>query len=1647
MVNRIIINVLLLIILIVAIAIYYSQITFTRKESFANTSYIDEQNLPNAKFRDCSVYFVEDTNRCDSYSEFYNMSELELRQYIIKNPQHNHISILNEILNEKKDNDTICKLNYNGWKEIESYTDEYQTYQYPLKNATNTSNNVNFKLMNNCFLNEGATNELSFSDENTSVIKGHNVFNNDSIIFNNLTKENLLKSVCDNFTPPIGNLFINDKYFFEIKCSYNNLQDSIQIQNIQFKKATNNNIIDITDDEKNKILRPYFNKHFPVTYSQSSGIRKVPIITNIGSYTFHYDMCNTLISTDYENVANFSLKDFGINSIPSGISNNDLFNELNKTNTVRSYDEIIRVIDATVKKYTNQITSKENNITELQNSNSEILSQSTEIDTTQIVRQTNTQENINNILSLRFNTDSKIQQYNNAIIQIHNNKVKESFDIDVANDSNRNLAKELQTAIDLEYSGTSENIQSLNKSFIKEIQNSFSPNLYTKISIYDKNPDIKNTEELSNFLNCNAPIASSEGIFESMEAPTYDSNIGKSYLLEIVGNVNLNEGNYKFFFDRMYENEKLDAFISHTTYFDNRAYQKVSYIYDDKSNLIKYKLNLSKNKNTYSFEKKQKPYKLYVKFENAVHDYNNYSKNKFELLGSDDNTNWNMIMSHQSIPYTVINTPPQEDITDGLQAWYKFENNFLDSSGNNNHIYYNNGDYASIHEERRRGEYCLALRNAFLDSDTKNINFNATFSVCFWIYRISMNDQFTVIAMGNVNDVRKALHIGFRASNQIMFAFYADDLDTSTTYNEDKDKWVHLAFTFNSSNRERKIYRNGVNVATDNAKGNPQFNAGTFRIGAQYYGPYISANIQDIRIYSKVLTPGEIQNIFNNQGKNTLTIKYEKEIYQYEDFKAYSGTEESLEVWYKFDGDFKNHVNSNYNLIRYDEYNLAFVDDNKKGEKSLQFNGGYLSIQDLDISSFTNGITIATWFKLNEPPENSHYTRIIDFGYGPGNNNIVISRYSTTHKIIIHVFKGNESHHALTKKECLFNAWTHIAVTFSNDNNDKTTSTWKLYINGVLQELDIASNNGTIWPLSLLSSAKCYIGYSHWGTQSDPVFKGNMDDFRIYSKVLSEIDINTLIGKIKKYPPLPIVSRSAEDNTRESNGYQIDWSSDYGWWRPPHFFGGVNKSTETGGGHPRAHFNNGKTSYNTNTGILHSVTNLPFIKPDYQGEWVLLKLPKQIYLYNIKIYQRIGFEKRAPIDYKIYARNNNRGEWKELLHEQYAIYKFHEHSSELILSDEPYDTYALCVKKIDKWDGNSYILNFDELEFYGSEEPFQKIEPPSYKYFKVNSDWIDQVTINNEQSNLNIELLTSTVSGYSTDKPVYIPRKNNGYYGIYMRCLRKIENISKPKPILKYIKYDTNDALSIDQTWLESSYSLVNNQLLANSSSTDIVNNIIILNTLPETIFENKQDKTICSNYQPSPSIPPAFYINCPKMPSITSLVNNKPAIIYTNVQKPTLINVQNPTYPNTENIKNAINAIKAFRDIELNHFDCIVNNDEKVKSLKGDISISVTDSSASGERAKQIQMNNEAINNFNQEINIINIDISTYNKLKADLQKFKNEDESQYIFNQLIKTKEMLDYNKYIKTLSRIPKISQSAYYEYYIYLLIDNTLSVLNT
>ena len=193
----------------------------------------------------------------------------------------------------------------------------------------------------------------------------------------------------------------------------------------------------------------------------------------------------------------------------------------------------------------------------------------------------------------------------------------------------------------------------------------------------------------------------------------------------------------------------------------------------------------------------------------------------------------------------------------------------------------------------------------------------------------------------------------------------------------------------------------------------------------------------------------------------------------------------------------------------------------------------------------------------------------------------------------------------------------------------------------------------------------------------------------------------TNVPSINKYPPAALAGTNYDDNTTSKtisgltygNGtYLISWSSDYGSWKPPHWFDGINSSSA--GGHFAMNLYNNNGDYVSNKYIL----------ADYYGEWIKLTLPKAIYLSYIKIYQRTNFTNRSPINYKIYGTNNG-VDWYELYEKIGAGYSSLLHTSDTINSANAYNQFALVTNKIGLNPADN-TLNFDELEFYGSEYMF-----------------------------------------------------------------------------------------------------------------------------------------------------------------------------------------------------------------------------------------------------------------------------------------------------------------------------------------------------
>ena len=184
-------------------------------------------------------------------------------------------------------------------------------------------------------------------------------------------------------------------------------------------------------------------------------------------------------------------------------------------------------------------------------------------------------------------------------------------------------------------------------------------------------------------------------------------------------------------------------------------------------------------------------------------------------------------------------------------------------------------------------------------------------------------------------------------------------------------------------------------------------------------------------------------------------------------------------IWYRMEGNATNSGSGSGfdgTLVGTASYDSTVF---KRGSQSLLSNtSSYISIPTLALNTYTNGLTIAFWFYRSGTGTETFLTfgsdamKIISFGTGTQYNMYFeIAGYN-----IIYTFTT-------------INTWNHFAITLTYSTNN--TSTWKLYIDGILN----STYTNKPYPTTTYS------------TNSIGQITGYMDDFRIYQNVLSDAEI------------------------------------------------------------------------------------------------------------------------------------------------------------------------------------------------------------------------------------------------------------------------------------------------------------------------------------------------------------------------------------------------------------------------------------------------------------------------------------------------------------------------------------------------------------
>lgn len=177
-------------------------------------------------------------------------------------------------------------------------------------------------------------------------------------------------------------------------------------------------------------------------------------------------------------------------------------------------------------------------------------------------------------------------------------------------------------------------------------------------------------------------------------------------------------------------------------------------------------------------------------------------------------------------------------------------------------------------------------------------------------------------------------------------------------------------------------------------------------------------------------------------------------------------------------------------------------------------NGSYLMIPTLptfhDSTGFL-GMSFSLWFCATD--QNAQWSRIFDFGNERDSDNILVSpSYNDTQCLaclmLVHIPPNGLNWENYSGDYVSDSNWRHLVWTVAKDG------AWTIYINN-----RVVSNNKYKYIPRNITRQRNYIGKSNWNLDSsnpwtgDDMYNGWIDDFRIYQRELTAVDVNALYAK------------------------------------------------------------------------------------------------------------------------------------------------------------------------------------------------------------------------------------------------------------------------------------------------------------------------------------------------------------------------------------------------------------------------------------------------------------------------------------------------------------------------------------------------------
>lgn len=438
--------------------------------------------------------------------------------------------------------------------------------------------------------------------------------------------------------------------------------------------------------------------------------------------------------------------------------------------------------------------------------------------------------------------------------------------------------------------------------------------------------------------------------------------------------------------------------------------------------------------------------------------------------------------------------------TTGLVAYYPFNGNANDESGNGNNGIVNGAALTTDRFGQLSKAYKFNGASNIVIPNSSSLNFSTVCSFSVWVKSndITSTAQ-AVFAKSHDQEGKINGFISLTGANGQLLSIWSSFLTNAYSINGSYfDEWVHLVYVFDNQNGRIKFFANGILVATEQVafsfspSNNDDLYIGSMQHYFGYYW-YFFGELDDIRVYNRALCDAEVIQLYNAEAPPPSPIDLTN----------------GLKLHYPFDGNANDVSGNNLNGIVHG----AMLSTDRFGiiNTAYHFDGVDDYIETPYVENPATGFSVSVWVKTNlQFLGAGNYPPSIIQNRGPlGGGGYAFSLAYDIGTLGAWSFglDGDAIRIDNYKVTTNCNKWVHLVGIWQPDGATQfNTGQMKLFVNGSMQNTlpyDFGGNaNQPISPVGLMKIA--------WHEAGNSFFEGDIDELRIYNRPLNNAEVNAL---------------------------------------------------------------------------------------------------------------------------------------------------------------------------------------------------------------------------------------------------------------------------------------------------------------------------------------------------------------------------------------------------------------------------------------------------------------------------------------------------------------------------------------------------------